>query len=333
MYRTLKNIISYERFVIGVTGLCIVSLYVFVLTQHKAQAYQLVPSLAVEAQSKVAAPRAPQKPTRIMLVGSTDKLSDVFKSIGYQLDGVRLHGEVPRLFLAALPRDLSTIRVPADRKDMFIKSALPLVLHVNELILAERARVVSLRARLDRGEKIGPEETAWLDQTRERYGLEKLDFAEMLLRIDVIPPSLALAQGAEESGWGTSRFAREGNALFGQRTFKDTHGIVPQKRDEGEKHRVRAFGHLIDGVKAYADNLNTHPAYKLLRGARAKMRAASSVIDGAMLASTLIKYSERREKYVEAIQLIIRANGFHMFDKARLGDRLTVIASDTDSGI
>ena len=199
--------------------------------------------------------------------------------------------------------------------------------------MAERARVVSLRARLDRGEKIGPEETAWLDQTRERYGLEKLDFAEMLLRIDVIPPSLALAQGAEESGWGTSRFAREGNALFGQRTFKDTHGIVPQKRDEGEKHRVRAFGHLIDGVKAYADNLNTHPAYKLLRGARAKMRAASSVIDGAMLASTLIKYSERREKYVEAIQLIIRANGFHMFDKARLGDRLTVIASDTDSGI
>ena len=327
MYRTLKNIISYERFVIGVTGLCVVSLYVFALTQHQAQAYPLVPSMTVEAKAPIAAPRAPQNPTRIMLVGSTDKLSDVFKRIGYQLDGVRRHGEVPRLFLASLPRDLSTIRVPADRKSLFIKSALPLILHVNELILAERAQVIGLKTRLDRGEKIGPDESAWLDQTRERYELEKLDFAEMLIRMDIIPPSLALAQGAEESGWGTSRFAREGNALFGQRIFKGTRGIVPKKRDRGQKHRVRAFGHLIDGVKAYADNLNTHPAYRLMRATRAKMRAAGKVMDGTALASTLVKYSERREKYVKTIKIIIRANSFHLYDKARLGDRLTVIAS------
>jgi Bax protein len=327
MYRTLRNIISYERFVIGVTGLCIITLYVFALTQHKAQAYPLVPSMAVEVTSNIAAPRAPQKPTRIVLIGSTDKLSDIFKSIGYQLDGVRRHGEVPRLFLATLPRDLSTIQVPADRKSLFIKSALPLILHVNELILAERAQVIRLRTRLERGEKIGPDDTAWLDQTRERYDLEKLDFAEMLLRMDIIPPSLALAQGAEESGWGTSRFAREGNALFGQRIFKGTHGIVPKKRDQGKIHRVRAFGHLIDGVKAYADNLNTHPAYGLMRDARAKMRVAGKVIDGTALASTLVKYSERREKYVKTIKVIIRANSFHLYDKARLGDRLTVIAS------
>lgn len=331
MYRTLKNIVSYERFVIGVTGLCIISLYVFALSHYQAKAYPLVPSMAVEAKPAIAAPRGPQKPTRIMLVGSTDKLSDVFKRIGYRLEGVRRHGEVPRLFLAALPRDLSTIRVPADRKNLFIKSALPLILHVNELILAERAQVMDLKTRLDRGERIGAEDTAWLDETRERYELETLDFAEMLRRIDVIPPSLALAQGAEESGWGTSRFAREGNALFGQRIFKGTRGIVPKKRDQGKKHRVRAFGLLIDGVKAYADNLNTHPAYRLMRGARAKMRAADKVIDGAALASTLVKYSERREQYVKTINTIIRANGFHLFDKARLGDRLTVIA--TGSGI
>jgi Bax protein len=331
MYRTLKNIVSYERFVIGVSGLCIISLYVFALSHYQAKAYPLVPSMAVEAKPAIAAPRGPQKPTRIMLVGSTDKLSDVFKRIGYRLEGVRRHGEVPRLFLAALPRDLSTIRVPADRKNLFIKSALPLILHVNELILAERAQVMDLKTRLDRGERIGAEDTAWLDETRERYELETLDFAEMLRRIDVIPPSLALAQGAEESGWGTSRFAREGNALFGQRIFKGTRGIVPKKRDQGKKHRVRAFGLLIDGVKAYADNLNTHPAYRLMRGARAKMRAADKVIDGAALASTLVKYSERREQYVKTINTIIRANGFHLFDKARLGDRLTVIA--TGSGI
>jgi Bax protein len=329
MYRTLKNLVSYERFVIGLTGLCVLSLYAFALTQQPAHAYPLVPSMKVDATAKIAAPRAPQKPTRIMLVGSTDKLSDVFERIGYQLDGVRRHGEVPRLFLATLPRDLSKIRVAADRKSLFIKSALPLILHVNELILAERARIIALKTRLDQGEKLHADETAWLDQTRERYELEKLDFAEMLQRIDIIPPSLALAQGAEESGWGTSRFAREGNALFGQRIFKGTRGIVPMKRDRGQKHRVRAFGHLIDGVKAYADNLNTHSAYKLLREVRAKMRASGRVIDGKVLASTLVKYSERREKYVDTIKVIIRANHFHLYDKARLGDRLTVIASDS----
>jgi Bax protein len=327
MYRTLKNIVSYERCVIGLTGLCILSLYIFALTAHQARAYPLVPSMAVDAASKIAAPRAPQKPTRIMVVGSTDKLSDVFNRIGYQLDGVRRHGEVPRLFLASLPRDLSTIRVPADRKNMFIKTALPLILHVNELILAERAQIIALKKRLDAGDRIDPEESVWLDQTRERYDLEKLDFAELLRRIDIIPPSLALAQGAEESGWGTSRFAREGNALFGQRIFKGTHGIVPKKRDQGQKHRVRAFSHLIDGVKAYADNLNTHPAYKSMRAARAKIRSTDKVINGTALASTLVKYSERREKYVKTIKIIIRANGFHLFDKARLGDRLTIIAS------
>jgi len=327
MYRTLKNLVSYERFVIELTGLCVLALYVFALSQQPAQAYPVAPSLTVDATAKIAAPRAPQKPARIMLVGSTDKLSDVFKRIGYQLDGVRHHGEVPRLFLATLPRDLATIRVAADRKNMFIKSALPLILHVNELILAERARIIALKTRLDRGEKLNADETAWLDQTRERYELEKLDFAEMLRRIDIIPPSLALAQGAEESGWGTSRFAREGNALFGQRIFKGTRGIVPKKRDRGQKHRVRAFGHLIDGVKAYADNLNTHPAYKLLRDVRAKMRLAGRVINGTTLASTLVKYSERRQKYVDTIKVIIRVNHFHLYDKARLGDRLTVIAS------
>jgi Bax protein len=147
----------------------------------------------------------------------------------------------------------------------------------------------------------------------------------------VIPPSLALAQGAEESGWGTSRFAREGNALFGQRIFKGTRGIVPNKREQGKRYRVRAFDQLIDGVKAYADNLNTHPAYQLLREARAKRRADNRVVDGAALVPTLVKYSERREKYVETIKLIIRANGFLLYDKARLGDRLTVIASGADS--
>src|SRR5690606_12194341 len=105
----------------------------------------------------------------------------------------------------------------------------------------------------------------WLDRTAEAYGIDRTgpeDFAELLRRADTIPPSLALAQAAEESGWGTSRFAREGNALFGQRVWRGEDGIVPSDRADGETYRVAAFEHLIDGVKSYARNLNTHSAYE-----------------------------------------------------------------------
>lgn len=331
MYRSIKYALTYDRVVICVTGLCILSLYIFVLSNRQVAAYPLVPPIKIEQKFTGAKPQPLVKPVPVMMVGSAEKLSDVFRRIGYQLDGVKRHGRVPRLFLASLPRDLSAVRVPAARKMLFIQSALPLILHVNELILAERKQVLGLKAQLDLGVELGSEDVASLDRIRERYDLDRLDFVELLRRIDVVPPSLALAQGAEESGWGTSRFAREGNALFGQRVFKGTNGIVPQKREEGQRHRVRAFNHLIDGIKAYLDNLNIHPAYGELRAAREKMRGDGQTIDGDVLAQTLVKYSERREDYVASIRTIIRYNGLRQFDKARLGDRLTIIASGPDA--
>lgn len=261
-----------------------------------------------------------QKPARVTQVSSTGKLSDLFKQIGYQLDGVRDNGTVPRLFLANLPADIRKISQPAERKVMFIKSTLPLILHVNELISLERARLIAAQKRAAAGEPLAPDDQAWLIELADLYGLERVDFSALLARVDIIPPSLAIAQAAEESGWGTSRFALEGNALFGQRSFKPSKtGIVPLKRAAGQKFKVRAFDHLIDGVKAYVHNLNSHFAYEKFRMKRAEMRRAGT-IDGNALAGSLERYSERGAAYIKTIRAIMRVNELTRFDDVRLGD-------------
>lgn len=260
------------------------------------------------------------KPLDVTVSHSTGKLWDLFRDIGYEIDGVRIHGEVPRLFLASLPQDLRHQQRVDLRKNTFIKSTLPLILHVNELILQDRERVISLRDQAAAGQPIGQRDGLWLEETADRYGAKNADPAVLLKHVDVIPPSLAISQAAEESGWGTSRFAREGNALFGQRAYAaHKKGIVPKKRPDGKSFRVRAFDHLIDGVKSYAHNLNSHPAYRDFREARAKMRAEAGDIDGYRLAGSLLRYSERGADYIKTIRIIMRANALQVFDDAKLG--------------
>lgn len=268
----------------------------------------------------VATAPAIAKPVAVPLAGSTDKLHSLFRKIGYELDGVRERGEVPRLFLPTLPADLKHMRRADLRKITFIKSILPLILHANELIVQERQHILFLRDRVAQGHRLAPQETAWLADTADRYGLDSLDPDALLDRVDIIPPSLAIAQAAEESGWGTSRFAREGNALFGQRAYKaHKKGIVPKERPEGTKFRVRAFDHLIDGVKAYVHNLNTHFAYEDFRDLRASLRAETGDVDGYALAGSLLRYSERGEDYIRTLRAIMRVNALRVFDAARLG--------------
>jgi Bax protein len=260
------------------------------------------------------------KPLDVELTHTTGKLWDLFRDIGYEIDGVRVHGEVPRLFLASLPADLRHQPRAEMRKTTFIKSTLPLILHVNELILQDRERLAALGDQVADGRVLSEQDRLWLDETAERYGSKSADPADLLTHVDIVPPSLAIAQAAEESGWGTSRFAREGNALFGQRAYKaHRKGIVPVERPEGTSFRVRAFDHLIDGVKSYMHNLNSHPAYRDFREARAKMRAEEGNIDGYDLAGALLRYSERGVAYVKTIRVIMRSNTLRAFDGARLG--------------
>ena len=147
---------------------------------------------------------------------------------------------------------------------------------------------------------------------------------EMVRRIDVIPPSLALAQAAEESGWGTSRFARQGNAIFGQRTWRDQAGLEPARRAKGETFKVRAFSSLIDGIMSYTRNLNSHVAYDEFRRAREAQRRNGGGPNGYALATTLKRYSERGAAYIKTLRMLMRVNNLQGFDRVRLDDQRSV---------
>ena len=216
---------------------------------------------------------------------------------------MRWYHEVPRIFLTTLPKDLPNLREPEKRKNVFIMMMLPLVLHTNELILETRTKLLALLLAKRSGKTLTVEDHRFLESVASKYGLGPSNIEKLIKRVDIIPPSLALAQSAEESGWGTSRFAREGNALFGQRTWNSATGLVPQKREEGKTFKVRAFDHLLDGVQAYAHNLNVNLFYKEFREKRAEMRVSGSgTIEGIKLARTLSRYSERGSEYIKTIQ-------------------------------
>ncbi len=264
---------------------------------------------------------------------SVARLTAMFHRLGYDLASVRTAGKVPRVFLGSLPPDLGDVPEVEARKLLFLKSVLPLVLHVNEVIAQDRRRVVALEARVENGGTLSGTETQWLARVADDYGLDAdADFAEILAHVDVIPPSLALAQAAIESGWGTSRFAQQANALFGQYDWSGN-GLVPREREAGKNHTVRAFDYLVDAVKAYAINLNTNPAYAGFRTLRARMRGEHRAPDGYALARTLDRYSTRREAYVKELRLTIRANDLRALDEARLSRSLTVRMADADPAI
>jgi Bax protein len=245
------------------------------------------------------------------------------EALSYDLNAVIKGGhEVPRITLASVPVDLEQIRETDERKALFFKTVLPLVLQVNEQIASDRERLWELNAKKQAGARIEAVDRLWLAVMAERYGTARGDVPALLRRHDVVPPSLALAQAATESAWGTSRFVKEGNAIFGQWTFADDHdGIVPSQRADGKAHRVRAFDSLYDSVFSYITNLNRHGAYQEFRTARAEMRANGQPLDGMRLASTLFRYSERGAAYVDELRVLISTNDLGYLDDARLSQR------------
>ena len=224
---------------------------------------------------------------------------------------------MPRLFLASLPDDMAGLRETQVRKDLFIKTVLPLILQVNEDILAERHRLEAIEEALGAGAGIGADDQVWLRAQGELYGVEPDDLDGLMKRLDAVPPSLALAQAAEETGWGTSRFVRDGNALFGQYAFGEDGTMIPLRRDD-RSYTVRSFPTLLESVRAYVLNLNTHWAYRRYREARAKLRGQGKGVDGYGLASTLTRYSARGEDYTRTLRSIIVANELRRLDRLRL---------------
>ena len=251
----------------------------------------------------------------------SQSLAASFQEMGYHLDRVREEGAlVPRVFLARLPDDLHLVPEISLKKTVFFQTTLPLVLKENERILADRYRLHKLKADIAMGRKLAATDRLWLTVLAERYKGKDENLDVLLQRVDVIPPSLAMAQAAEESGWGTSRFAQAGNALFGQWTTTSDKGLIPEDREEDASHKIKSFATLSQSVSAYMRNLNTHRAYRELRQERAHLRRAGEPLDGRALAGTLTRYSERGSKYIGNIQSIIDANGLRALDDARLID-------------
>lgn len=249
---------------------------------------------------------------------SASDLDRQLATLDYSLGDIRRgFASVPRMQLANLPPDLAQLNSVKQRKQLFIKLMLPLILQANEKILADRNELLRL---LNSQGPLSREDEAWIAALADRYDANPSDCSDLVGRVDVVPPSLAIAQAAEESGWGTSRFAVEANAVFGQWTFRKGAGVVPERRDPGKLHEVRSFEGLRQSVSAYMHNLNIHWAYKEFRRVRRELRDSSQALTGRSLVGTLHKYSERGFEYIETIRTIMRVNGLDAFDRARLQD-------------
>jgi Bax protein len=221
------------------------------------------------------------------------------------------------VFVGRLPGDIGELPTAKERKRIFIKTMLPLILRANEEVFEARTRLLALKAEMASGNPLSKRDAAWLNGMYARYQLPGGDIGALLGRVDVVPTSLALAQAAEESGWGTSRFALEGNALFGQYTTADGDGLMPLDRSPERRFKVRAFEGLQEAVKAYVHNLNTHPAYEEFRAARADMRRQAGELDSLELSRKLERYSARGPEYVESIQRIIYTNDLIKLDRVQ----------------
>ena len=261
----------------------------------------------------------------------------LFDRLGYTAKawqaGIR---EIPRVYLADVPetwQERSTKQLSvADKKKLFFRLIAPIVLRINELILEDRTRAKELTRRLAQGQSVTPDDQAWLTALAVKYKVlkstsERLDsdaFPELLLRVDVVPPSLSLAQAASESGWGTSRFAAQGNSLFGQWTWGKGLKPAQQRSSELGDYRIAAFDSTAQAAYSYALNLNTARAYRDLRLKRADLRRQGLRISGTVLAETLLNYSERGQAYVGDLKALIRNNRLDDADDAYLR-HMTVI--------
>ena len=240
-------------------------------------------------------------------------IKQLFEDTDYKLNDIRKNKLVKPIALDSFPREIKMIENTKKRKEFFIQIVLPLILQENNNIRLDRKRLFSIINKSNNTEL----EKKWLNKKYKQYGIPSKDLSTLKIRMDVVPVSLALAQAAKETGWGTSRFAQEGNALFGQWTWSGE-GLKPKEADESQGHKVMKFNILQASVRAYQRNLNTHKTYKDFRLARAQLRDAREPLDSIILSEYLDEYAETGQQYVKIIQKIIEQNDLKDFDNAKL---------------
>ena len=247
----------------------------------------------------------------VRLTAST--IQQLFKETNYSLENVRETKLVKPIRLSLLPDEMKKIENTKKRKTLFIQIVLPLILEENTKIKIDRIKLFNILNKNNNTKK----EKAWLKSKFKQYGVVNNDLSTLKVRMDVVPTSLAIAQAAKETGWGTSRFALEGNALFGQWTWGGE-GIKPSGAESDSTHKVMKFKILKSSVKAYLRNLNTHSSYRNFRMARAELRDEKSKLNSLILANHLDKYAETGKEYVKILKQIIKQNQLTDFDDVKL---------------
>ena len=244
---------------------------------------------------------------------SAATINQLFKETEYNLNDVRQNKLVKPIALTLLPNELKMIENTKKRKEFFIQIVLPLIIKENNIIKKDRRTLFDIINKSNNTTA----ELSWLEKKYKQYGVNSRDLSVLKIRMDEIPTSLAIAQAAKETGWGTSRFAQEGNALFGQWTWSGE-GLKPKDAEKGKGHKVMKFNVLQASVRAYQRNLNTHSTYKNFRKARAELRDSGKPLDSLELSKYLNKYAETGNQYVEVLQKIIKQNKLKDFDDAKL---------------
>ncbi len=240
-------------------------------------------------------------------------LYQLFKDTNYKLSEVRINKIAKPVEIGKLPYELKEIQSVKKRKELFIQIVLPLILEENNKILLDRKKLFAILNKNNNSNS----ENEWLNKKFKQYGVTKKDIPTLKRRMDIIPPSMAIAQAAKETGWGTSRFALEGNALFGQWTYTDK-GIKPAAADAGTTHKVMMFNVLKSSVRAYARNLNTHKSYRKMRYVRAIQRDNEGKLNSIELVDYLDKYAETGKQYTTILKKIIDQNSLDDFDDVKI---------------
>ena len=238
---------------------------------------------------------------------------NLFENLKYDLKSIRLGQSVKPIYLTKLPKDLKKIKSTNKRKETFIKIVMPLILIENEKIIEDRNKLFKILGKQSNsmGEKV------WLKRRFKDYDIKGEDISELKLRLDIIPTSIAIAQAAKESGWGTSRFALEGNAMYGQWTWGGD-GIEPSQKDKKKEHKILKFPKLQSSVSAYMKNLNTHRGYSEFRKERSKIREKNKTVEGIDLVKYLYNYAQTGSEYVKILKKIIQQNDLTDFDNSIL---------------
>jgi len=270
---------------------------------------------------------------------TTNGLQAFFQALDY--NWAELEEGVPPLILENIPDDIDRTASTKAKKHAFFMGLLPMILLANQEIEKERSDVQQILSR-HRSSQIQEGDLERLDEILRRYGLlghpltDHRTRSRLMRRVDIIPPSLVLAQAANESAWGSSRFAQIGNNLFGEWTYKPGAGIVPAGRPEGATYEVRKFPNIYESIRSYMNNLNRNGAYLELREIREELRRSNQPVTGTALARGLAKYSQRGNDYIIEIQAMIRQNQLMRVNDTSLrisGDEIHTIIDTSGSGL